>query len=202
MKKYFLLAILVSIAYSCGGSNNENVRENPFLDSGTDPLSVSVTSNADTVRLKWSLLGDLGFDNYRIRIKDLGIDRTVGSSETSCVLTHVSTYNTPVKCEISMIKGGETLATQSLFLNIDGLDASFLRDLMPDDGSSVCAGDGVYSIGLPDGRSIFLMGDSFICPVSGVSRPTSAHMYRNTYIVFDPKTRKPTPTNPKKPKLH
>lgn len=193
MKKYFLLAILVSLAYSCGGSKNENVRENPFLDSGTDPLSVSVTSNADTVRLKWSLLGDLGFDNYRIRIKDLGIDRTVGSSETSCVLTHVSAYNTPVKCEISMIKGGETLATQSLFLNIDGLDASFLRDLMPDDGSSVCAGDGVYSIGLPDGRSIFLMGDSFICPVSGVSRPTSAHMYRNTYIVFDPKTRKPTP---------
>ena len=193
VKNFLPLVLLAALVSSCGGSKNNNVRENPFLNGDTDPLSISVTSNADTVRLNWFLLGNIDFDKYRILVNDLGIDQTVGSGETKCVLTHVSKYNTPVKCEVSLIKGDNALATQTLFLNIDGLDATFLRSLMPDDGSSVCAGDGVYSIGLPDGRSIFLMGDSFICPVSGVSRPATAHMYRNTYIVFDPKTKKATP---------
>ncbi len=193
LKKILLPAVLAALAYSCTGEHKGNVRDNPFLNGEADPLSISISSNADTVRLNWSLLADLDFDNYRFHINSLGINQTVDKKATNCVLTHVSTYNTPVKCEISLVKGGEDLVTQTLYLNIDGLDASFLRDLMPDDGSSVCAGDGMYSVGLPDGRSIFLMGDSFICRVTGVSRPTSAHMYRNTYIVFDPKTRKAVP---------
>lgn len=43
----------------------------------------------------------------------------------------------------------------------------------------------MYSILLPDGRSIFLMGDSYIGTVSNGQRSTSDHMYRNTYIVYD-----------------
>ena len=192
-QKHIFIAALIALVSSCGGTTNQHIRENPFLNGDAEPLSINITSNADTVRLNWSLQGEIDFDQYRIRIKDLGIERTVSRNETQCILTHVSTYNAPVKCDVSLIKGSDALTTQTLYLNIDGLDASFLRNLMPDDGSSVCAGDGVYSIGLPDGRSVFLMGDSFICPVNGVSRSPYAHMYRNTYIVFDPRTKSVSP---------
>jgi len=56
--------------------------------------------------------------------------------------------------------------------------------LVPDRGS-VTGGDGTYSIALPDGRSIFLMGDSYIGPVTNGARSMSDHMFRNTYIVYD-----------------
>lgn len=56
--------------------------------------------------------------------------------------------------------------------------------LMPDSGS-VTGGDGMYSIALPDGRSLFLIGDSYTGTVTDGRRSSSEHMYRNTYIIYD-----------------
>ena len=64
------------------------------------------------------------------------------------------------------------------------LDEDFASNIVPDSGS-VTGGDGTYSVALPDGRSIFLMGDSYIGPVKNGSRSNSDHMFRNTYIVYD-----------------
>ena len=40
------------------------------------------------------------------------------------------------------------------------LDPEIAKKIIQDD-AGVTAGDGMYSIALPDGRSIFLMGDSY-----------------------------------------
>ena len=76
------------------------------------------------------------------------------------------------------------MKTSSTQAKIDGLDKEISKVIIPDHGS-VTGGDGMYSIPLPDGRSIFLMGDSYIGTVSNGQRSTSDRMYRNTYIVYD-----------------
>ena len=53
------------------------------------------------------------------------------------------------------------------------------------DKAGVTEGDGMYSILLPDGRSIFLMGDSYTGEVSNGRRTSGFHMYRNTYHLYD-----------------
>lgn len=63
-------------------------------------------------------------------------------------------------------------------------ERDMLGRLMPDSGS-VTGGDGMYSIALPDGRSLFLMGDSYMGTVADGRRSPSEHMYRNTYIIYD-----------------
>lgn len=62
-------------------------------------------------------------------------------------------------------------------------DTCLASSIMPDHGS-VVEGDGMYSIPLGDGRSIFLMGDSYIGDVVDGRRVHGDHMYRNTYSVF------------------
>lgn len=64
------------------------------------------------------------------------------------------------------------------------LDTEIAKQIIHDD-SGVTAGDGMYSILLPDGRSIFLMGDSYTGKVTGGKRSASDHMFRNTYQVYD-----------------
>lgn len=64
------------------------------------------------------------------------------------------------------------------------LDAVIAKQIIQDD-AGVTAGDGMYSIALPDGRSIFLMGDSYTGKVTAGARSTSDHMFRNTYQVYD-----------------
>ena len=64
------------------------------------------------------------------------------------------------------------------------LDLEIAKKIIQDD-AGVTAGDGMYSILLPDGRSIFLMGDSYTGKVTGGARSTSDHMFRNTYQVYD-----------------
>jgi len=69
--------------------------------------------------------------------------------------------------------------------NLDnGPDTTFAKILIPDQGS-ITGGDGTYSIALPDGRSLFLMGDSYTGPVTNGRRSLSDHMYRNAYILYD-----------------
>ena len=64
------------------------------------------------------------------------------------------------------------------------LDGNIAKEIIHDD-SGVTAGDGMYSIALPDGRSIFLMGDSYTGKVTSGARSTSDHMFRNTYHIYD-----------------
>lgn len=64
------------------------------------------------------------------------------------------------------------------------LDPEIAKKIIQDD-AGVTAGDGMYSIALPDGRSIFLMGDSYTGKVTNGQRSTSDHMFRNTYHVYD-----------------
>ena len=64
------------------------------------------------------------------------------------------------------------------------LDPAIARKIIQDD-AGVTAGDGMYSILLPDGRSIFLMGDSYTGKVTAGARSTGDHMFRNTYQVYD-----------------
>ena len=71
-------------------------------------------------------------------------------------------------------------------------DTWFSSFLFPDSGS-VVEGDGMYSVFLGDGRSIFLMGDSYIGTVSEGKRISGDHMYRNTYIVYDHERQRPVP---------
>lgn len=57
--------------------------------------------------------------------------------------------------------------------------------LMPGHGG-ISSGDGVYSVGLPDGRVLFMMGDSFWAPIAeDGTRDPASHMYRNSFIVYD-----------------
>ena len=64
------------------------------------------------------------------------------------------------------------------------LDNVIASEIIHDD-CGVTAGDGMYSILLPDGRSIFLMGDSYTGKVTNNARSTSDHMFRNTYHIYD-----------------
>ena len=188
---YTLLIPLVAMA-ACMCKPPSGPVDNPFDNDGEAALKVNVTSRADTVRLDWELLSKKEFDTYRIEEKDLGIGLSVPASASGCEIPHFSRYNEAVKCRIALMKGSEAVDELTIHVNIDGLDAEMLAKVMPDHGS-VCAGDGMYSVALPDGRSIFLIGDSFVCDVTNGSRPASAHMYRNTYIVYDPATGKASP---------
>ena len=64
------------------------------------------------------------------------------------------------------------------------LDPLIAKQIIQDE-AGVTAGDGMYSIALPDGRSIFLMGDSYTGKVTAGARSTGDHMFRNTYQVYD-----------------
>ena len=145
---------------------------------------MTFSSNADSLFLSWELTDDrIQFDSYRITDNKSQQVLTVGRDETSCLLTHVP-YNEPVAIYLSLVAGGEVVKTAKTDVVIDGLDKTTAATLIPDRGS-VTGGDGTYSIPLPDGRSIFLMGDSYIGPVTNGQRPTSDHMFRNTYILYD-----------------
>lgn len=180
-----LVSLFLAVFAACEPSSGQKINDNPFEDIDAD-LKVTMTSNADTLFLSWEPFGTSQFDSYKVQSEALGVDRAFGKSESSCFFTHMP-YNEIVKIDILMLDGGKEISKTSLYANIDGIDHTIASKIIPDKGS-VTAGDGMYSIALPDGRSIFLMGDSFVCPVVNGSRPATAHMYRNTYIVYDPKT--------------
>jgi len=77
-----------------------------------------------------------------------------------------------------------SISTYPAVNQYNGLDTTFAKILIPDQGS-ITGGDGTYSIVLPDGRSLFLMGDSYTGPVTHGSRSLSDHMFRNAYILYD-----------------
>ena len=173
--------ILLS-ACSCekGGSG---MNENPFENIGESNLAVKYTNNADSVKLSWNVTGDIGFDSYQITDAKGKNSISLPKDATSCCLTRIP-YNEPVKISIAMMAGGEKVSETSVSVVIDGVDHVFGKSIIQDK-SGVTAGDGMYSIALPDGRSIFLMGDSYVGHVTNGVRSTGDHMYRNTYNIYD-----------------
>jgi hypothetical protein len=180
-----LLASLMCLFISCE-EKNEGKRENPF-DNGSTAVFVKVTntSNADTLFLSWNLTDtEISFDSYQIEVsKSKEETKTVGKNESKCFFTHVP-YDELVPVSISLVENNNVIKTNSANVKIDGIDKVIAKVIIPD-RNSVTAGDGMYSIALPDGRSIFLMGDSYIGTVTNGRRSTSDRMYRNTYILYD-----------------
>ncbi|MCS2949007.1 DUF5005 domain-containing protein [Bacteroides sp. BFG-638] len=176
------LAFCLCLLFSC--SEDEGTKENPFDNGESDTfMKVINSSNADTLYLSWELTNTkVSFDNYRFELDKPKTVKTVGKDKTEFYFTHVP-YNELVSVSISLIKNDEVVKTFATQVKIDGLDKTISRIIIPDQGS-VTGGDGMYSILLPDGRSIFMMGDSYIGTVTNGQRSGSDHMYRNTYIVY------------------
>ena len=182
-KYRILLALTLCFLISC--RNYDSTRKNPFENGENDSfIELTNSSNADTLYLSWKLTApELSFDHYRIEIDKPNTVKTVEKNKTESFFTHIP-YDEPVSVTLSLIKKDEAIKTYSTKVKIDGLDKVIAGIIIPDQ-NSVTAGDGMYSIALPDGRSIFLMGDSYIGPVSNGQRSTSDRMYRNTYILYN-----------------
>ena len=191
----FALGVLCTLLVSCG-DDGEGRKPNIFGDEESF-VRVEYTSNADTVYLRWTLTDkDTRFDSYEVTDNRTGRVVTAGREATSCFLTHIP-YAEPVSVYLSLVQDGKTVKTNRTDLVIDGLDRVTAGIIIPDgldrvtagiiipDRGSVTGGDGMYSVALPDGRSVFLMGDSYTGTVTGGRRSTSDHMYRNSYIVYD-----------------
>lgn len=182
-KHFIACAALLAVLPACSEDGTHR-KKNDFGDGGADFMNISYTSNADSVFLNWTLTDkELSFDNYSVT--DNKTDRVVTAQRdaTGCVLTHIP-YDEAVSVYISLMKGDKIVKTRKTDVKIDGLDRAIAKVIIPDRGS-VTGGDGMYSIALPDGRSIFLMGDSYTGPVSNGQRSTSDRMYRNSYILYD-----------------
>ncbi|QNL41058.1 DUF5005 domain-containing protein [Bacteroides sp. OF02-3LB] len=182
--KYMVfLVFCLCFLFSC--SEDEGTKENPFGNGESDAfMKVTNSSNADTLYLSWELTNTkVSFDNYRFELDKPKTVKTVGKDKTEFYFTHVP-YNEPVSVSISLIKNDEVVKNFAMQVKIDGLDRTMSRIIIPDQGS-VTGGDGMYSILLPDGRSLFMMGDSYIGTVTNGQRSGSDHMYRNTYIVYN-----------------
>ncbi len=179
-----LISCLISLFTAC--SNGEDgIRKNPFEDDDHKAY-IKFTSdyNADTLFISWELTNsDVNFDNFKIELNKPATSKNVDKNQTSQYFTHVP-YDELVTVTLSLIKGNEVVESNSTQVKIDGLDKTISAILIPDK-NGVTAGDGMYSIPLPDGRSIFLMGDSYIGEVTNGQRSTSDRMYRNTYFVYD-----------------
>ncbi len=163
-----------------------SMTENPFGDGGKAPVVAEYTSNADTVFLSWKLVEDIDFDSYVVEDKYGKNNISLAKDKNECVLTRIP-YNSRVTVSVSLMSGGKAVSTADIPVQIDGLDHTIASMIIPDSGS-VTEGDGMYSIDLKDGRSMFLMGDSYTGVVSNGKRVSGNHMYRNTYSIFDHKT--------------
>ena len=189
MKLIMRTCLICMISLMFGSCEEEDdgisVRDNVFEnDSDGAVMDIEYSSNADTVFLSWELLDDaVDFDYYEVSEEMTEQVKTVDPTNNSSFLTHIP-YNKRVSISISLIQNEEAVKTVKKDVQIDGLDTVFARSLIPDRGS-VTGGDGTYSIELPDERSIFLMGDSYIGPVTNGSRSMQDHMFRNTYIIYD-----------------
>ena len=191
MKRLIYIAFAAAALFStaCDDKGGSSERENPFeIDPDKIAIKLTQRNNADTVFLSWTINYDGDFDAISITDAAGKNSLSLNKNAKDCILTHIP-YNEPVKTTVSLVNKGQKVASEILYINIDGLDKSIKSKIIPDKGS-VTAGDGMYSIGLPDGRSIFLMGDSFTGDVVDGVLVNGKHMYRNSYSVYDPSTGK------------
>ena len=183
LKYTVLLIFWLCFLISC--QSDDNTKQNPFENGKSDSfIKVTNSSNADTLYLSWELADtDLHFDHYRVEVSKPNMIKTVEKDKREAFFTHTP-YNEAVSVTISLVGNDAVIKSYSTKIKIDGLDNVIAGIIIPDQGS-VTGGDGMYSIALPDGRSIFLMGDSYIGTVANGQRSTSDRMYRNTYILFN-----------------
>lgn len=174
--------LIILFAYSCKEKETDITKE-PFEVFKEDVLSVSYTCNADSVKLSWQFKEAIDFDYFKVTDVKGKNDLILPKNAVSCCLTRIP-YSTPVRIDIETVSKGKSVSRTSAYVMIDGVDRVFGKNIIQDN-SGVTAGDGMYSIALPDGRSIFLMGDSYVGKVTNGKRSTSDHMYRNTYNVYD-----------------
>lgn len=180
--KYMGVCLSAVLIASCD-KDGSAVLPNIFSGNGQSSLKITYTSNADSVFLSWTLEKEVVFDKYEISVSNTSAKTVIGKDANKCILTHIP-YNIPVLIKMSLLSGKDTVNSCKLTVKIDGADKYLLSKIIPNQGS-VTSGDGMYSVALPDGRSLFLMGDSFVSPVTNGERSRGAHMYRNTYIVYD-----------------
>lgn len=177
-----LYAAILLLGFSC--DDGRHVRENIFAGAGESDIAVTYTANADSVFLSWQVDEDAAaFGSFRVADAAGRNDIRLGADARKCVLTHIP-YNRPVQVTVDMLDGQEVKSSAEISVMIDGTDRAIASVLIPNSGS-VTGGDGMYSIALPDGKSIFLMGDSYMGTVTNGTRPRGTHMYRNTYFVYD-----------------
>lgn len=181
----YMVSLACCLCFFLSCSEEGGTKENPFVNGGGDAfIKVTHSSNADTLYLSWELTDTkVSFDHYRITLDKPQTVKTVGKDQTEFYFTHVP-YNEPVSVALSLISKNEVVKNSSTQVKIEGLDKKISKVIIPDQGS-VTGGDGMYSILLPDGRSLFLMGDSYIGSVVNGQRSASDRMYRNTYIVYN-----------------
>jgi hypothetical protein len=59
------------------------------------------------------------------------------------------------------------------------------KNLFYADSNGITGADGVFSIRLPDGSSVFLLGDCFLGKVENGTRDINTNMLRNAFIIID-----------------
>ncbi len=173
--------LFVAGLLSCG-EKDAVTRNDPDFHPSERYVELSYTSNADTLFLEWRMLKDAEFDGFEIHDKNNGAVR-LAKDAMSYALPGV-TVRQDYRVTLSIVKDGSAVWSTSVTANIDGLDTKIARRIIQDN-AGVTGGDGMYSIPLPDGRSVFLMGDSYTSPVENGARSTSSHMFRNTYQIYD-----------------
>lgn len=185
LKAFAYLTVSFGLSSICSSCDADGSHKNPnvFENGGNNVVKATFTSNADSVFLSWSVTGQVSFDGIEVHDAAGWNKLSLDKSSSGCVLTHIP-YNKPVKISVNLTSGDKTVSENELFVSIDGIDHYIAHLIVPDSGS-VTAGDGMYSIPLPDGRSIFLFGDSYTGNVYDGKRSTGDHMYRNSYSIYD-----------------
>lgn len=176
-----ITAILMLSLPSCGKDGRIN-RNDPSVDPLGKYAELTYTANADTVFFSWSMLKQVDFDGFEVYDKSNG-RQTFSAGESSCILTGIPLQE-DYDITLSLLRNNALVWSTRLTVNIDGLDRKIARKIIQDD-AGVTEGDGMYSILLPDGRSIFLMGDSYTGKVVDGVRVSGNHMFRNSYNVYD-----------------
>src|SRR5690554_836841 len=162
LEKMILLGLIACLLMACDEADDGFKKlPNIFDENGGPVLTVDFLSNADTVFFTWDLVDEqIEFDYFRVSQDNTDNSVEADKNEEKCFLTQIP-YNKVVPVTISLIQGNEPVQEIKTSVQINGLDTVFAQIVVPDRGS-VTGGDGTYSIALPDGRSIFLMGDSYI----------------------------------------
>jgi len=164
------------------------MKDDPFKPVPAGPLSVECRSNADSVFVSWKIETEDAFNAIEVSVPSMnGWAKKLDKSARETVITHFP-YNTATMITVKLLNNSSEVTSSSISANIDGFDNVLAAKIITDNQGSITAGDGMYSVALPDGRSIFLMGDSFNCAVVDGQRSKSAHMFRNSYLLYDPKT--------------
>ena len=182
VSKFVLLQLLFPLTLCSCSEGSAVTRNDPAFYPSEKYVEVAYTANADTLFLEWTMLKDAEFDGFEV------YDRNNGAVRLSSDARSHAVPGVPIqqdyKVTLSLIRDGSAVWSTSVTANIDGLDRKIAHRIIQDT-AGVTGGDGMYSIALPDGRSVFLMGDSYTSPVVNNTRSTSSHMFRNTYQIYD-----------------